>query len=47
MPVKIRKVKGKKCYRVSHSGKVSAKCTTRKKAEAQKRLLNSLSKKGK
>ena len=47
MPAKIRKVRGKKCHRVSHSGKVSAKCTTNKKAEAQVRLLNSLSEKGK
>jgi hypothetical protein len=39
MPVKITKVRGKKCFRVSHSGKVSAKCTSEKKAKAQKRLL--------
>jgi len=39
MPVKISKVRGKKCYQVSHGGKVSAKCTTKKKAEAQKKLL--------
>jgi hypothetical protein len=43
MPVKISKVRGKKCYRVSHSGKVSAKCTTKKKAEAQSRLLRGIS----
>ena len=36
MPVKIRKVNG---YRVTHGGKVSAKKTTLKKAQAQKRLL--------
>ena len=36
MPVKIKKVDG---YRVTHGGKVSAKKTTRKKAEAQARLL--------
>jgi len=39
MPVHIKKVDG---YRVSHSGKVSAKGTTKKKAEAQKRLLNAV-----
>lgn len=44
MPVKIRKVRGKKCYSVSHGGKVSAKCTTKGKAKAQARLLNSLRK---
>ena len=36
MPVKVKKVDG---YRVTHSGKVSAKSTTKKKAEAQRRLL--------
>ena len=36
MPVKIRKVDG---YRVTHSGKVSAKSTTKRKAEAQAHLL--------
>ena len=36
MPVRIRKVDG---YRVSHSGKVSAKHTTKAKAESQARLL--------
>ena len=35
-PVKVRKVDG---YRVSHGGKVSAKRTTKAKAEAQRRLL--------
>ena len=39
MPVKIRKVDG---YRVTHGGKVSAKKTTRKKAEAQARLLRGI-----
>jgi len=42
MPVKIKKVKGG--YKVSHGGKVSAKKTTKKKAEAQKRLLKGLRK---
>lgn len=36
MPVKIRKVNG---FRVSTPGGVKAKSTTKKKAEAQKRLL--------
>ncbi len=36
MPVKIRKVDG---YRVSTPGGVKAKHTTKKKAEAQARLL--------
>lgn len=40
MPVRIRKVKGG--YRVRHGGKVSAKKTTKKKAEKQKRLLNAI-----
>ena len=40
MPVKIRKA-GKK-YRVSTPGGVKAKGTTRGKAEAQKRLLDTI-----
>lgn len=36
MPVKVRKVNG---YRVTHGGKVSAKSTSKKKAEAQANLL--------
>ena len=36
MPVKIKKVDG---YKVTHGGKVSAKRTTKKKAEAQANLL--------
>ena len=39
MPVKIKKVDG---YRVTHGGKVSAKKTTKKKAEAQARLLRGI-----
>ena len=35
-PVKVKKVDG---YQVSHGGKVSAKHTTKAKAEAQRRLL--------
>jgi hypothetical protein len=40
MPVKIRKVKGG--FRVSTPGGIKAKRTTKKKAEAQKRLLNAI-----
>jgi len=40
MPVRIRKVKGG--YRVTHGGRISAKRTTKKKAEKQKRLLNAV-----
>lgn len=36
MPVKIKKVDG---YRVTHDGKVSAKKTTKAKAQAQANLL--------
>ena len=36
MPVRIRKVDG---YKVTHGGKVSAKNTTKEKAEGQVRLL--------
>ena len=39
MPVKVKKVDG---YRVTHGGKVSAKKTTKKKAEAQARLLRGI-----
>lgn len=41
MPVKIRKTKGGK-YRVSTPRGTKAKATTKKKAEAQKRLLNAV-----
>ena len=40
MPVKIRKVKGG--YSVSTPNQVHAKKTTKKKAEAQERLLNAV-----
>ncbi len=40
MPVKVRKTKGG--YKVTHGGKTSAKRTTKKKAEKQKRLLNAI-----
>jgi len=39
MPVKIKKVDG---YRVSTPGGVKAKHTTKKKAEAQRRILNAV-----
>lgn len=40
MPVKISKVKGKKCYRVSTPSGVKAKCTSKKNADRQRRLIN-------
>ena len=40
MPVKIKKLNGK--YRVKTPGGIKAKGTTKKKAEAQKRLLNAI-----
>lgn len=44
MPFKIRKVRGKNCYTVykAKDKKVYAKCTTRKKAEKQLRLLRAI-----
>lgn len=39
MPVRIRKIDG---YRVTHGGKVSAKRTTKRKAELQARLLRAI-----
>lgn len=39
MPVRIKKVDG---YRVTHGGKVSAKSTTKKKAQAQANLLRGI-----
>lgn len=39
MPVKVRKVDG---YRVTHGGKVSAKETTKVKAERQANLLRAV-----
>ena len=38
-PIKVRKVDG---FRVTHGGKVSAKSTTKAKAEGQARLLRGL-----
>ena len=44
MPYIVRKVTNKECYQVKNkeTGKIHAKCTTRKKAESQKRILESL-----
>jgi hypothetical protein len=44
MPIKVRKVRGKECYQVKNveTGKVHAKCSTKEKALAQKRLLDGL-----
>lgn len=46
MPYKIKKVKNKNCYKVfnSKTGKIHSKCSTKKKADAQVRLLESLEK---
>lgn len=43
MPYQVRKVNNKECYQVKNkeTGEVTAKCTTRKKAEAQVRILHS------
>jgi len=41
MPVKINKRKGG-CYKVSTPHGTKAKCTTKGKAERQKRLLNAV-----
>ena len=41
MPVRVKKLDGK--YQVSHSGKVSAKSTSKKKAEKQANLLRAVS----
>lgn len=44
MPYKIRKMPNRRCYRVynSETKYVYAKCTSKKKAEAQVRLLESV-----
>jgi len=41
MPYKIRKVRNKNCYKVIaiKTGKIVAKCTTKKKAEKQVKYL--------
>ena len=44
MPYRLRKVSGKKCYRITNkkTKKVFAKCTTRAKAIRQLRLLRAI-----
>jgi hypothetical protein len=43
MPAHMRKIRGKRLYRVTDAkGRVHAKGTTKSKAEAQVRILNSL-----
>lgn len=42
MPVSIAKSKNKKCYRVSTPHGTKAKCTSKRNAERQKRLLNAV-----
>ena len=44
MPYKIKKVKNQNCYEVinSETGKIHSKCTSREKAKAQVRILESL-----
>lgn len=39
MPAKVKKING---YQVKHGGKISAKKTTKKKAEAQANLLRAV-----
>lgn len=41
MPVRIRK-KGRNCYSVTTPRGIKARCTSRKKAEKQERLLNAV-----
>jgi hypothetical protein len=43
MPIKVRKLPNKSKWRVSHGGKVSAKSTSKTKAEKQARLLRGVS----
>lgn len=45
MPTKIRKVKRRNCYSVRTPNRVHAKCTSLKKAKAQKRILDNYDKK--
>lgn len=42
MPEKISKVKGKNCYSVKTPNGTRSKCTTKKKAKAQARLLRAI-----
>lgn len=46
MPVTIRKKKGRKCYSVTTPHGIKSRCTSRKKAEAQERILNAYDKTG-
>ena len=42
MQIRIRKVKNRNCFSVKDvSGKLHAKCTSLKKAKAQKRIIES------
>lgn len=47
MPYRIRKKRNKDCYvvRNTETNRIKAKCTTKKEAKAQVRLLESLEKK--
>ena len=47
MPIVIRKVRNQECWKVFNkdTGEIHAKCTTKAKAEAQKRLLDEYDKK--
>jgi hypothetical protein len=42
VPVKISKVKGKKCFKVKTPNATHAKCTSKKNAKSQQRLLNAI-----
>lgn len=46
MPVRVRKKKGRKCYEVRTPNMVHAKCTTKRNARAQERILNAYEKTG-
>ena len=47
MPIKVRKIRGQDCYRVfnAETGEIHAKCSTRKDALEQKRILDNVDKK--
>lgn len=44
MPIRVRKVRGKDCYQVKNikTGHIHATCSTKQKAQSQKRLLDAL-----
>jgi hypothetical protein len=44
LPIKIRKVKGGKCYSVKDPKRTHSFCTSLKKAKAQKRIIESFKK---